>query len=187
MGFYTSVLRALTSNTHRHFVNPSALPWRVRIRSVTVVWNERNGMRTWGQMFADMAEGGDAGEGGYERACSLSELQAAGRKRVTVQGRIVALFHVSGQVYALDHFCYREYKPWEQTGDLVHYTLYCGVHTETVEYFYLLLSDAIFLMHIQINADAGGPLELGDIEVNSRPPFYCMSPLPYGCVPVPQS
>ena len=114
---YTSVLRALTSNTHRHFVNP---PW---IRSVTVVWNERNGMRTWGQMFADMAEGGDAGEGGYERACSLSELQAAGRKRVTVQGRIVALFHVSSQVYALDHFCYREYKPWEQTGDLVHYTL----------------------------------------------------------------
>ncbi|CAI8026658.1 Rieske domain-containing protein, partial [Geodia barretti] len=95
-------------------------------------------MRTWGQMFADMAEGGDAGEGGYERACSLSELQAAGRKRVTVQGRIVALFHVSGQVYALDHFCYH----------------------------------------------AGGPLELGDIEVNSRPPFYCMSPLPYGCVPV---
>ena len=55
-------------------------------------------------MFADMAEGGDA----RERACSLSELQAAGRKRVAVQGRIVALFHVSGQVYALDHFCYRE-------------------------------------------------------------------------------
>ncbi|CAI8026657.1 Rieske domain-containing protein [Geodia barretti] len=74
-------------------------------------------MRTWGQMFADMAEGGDAGEGGYERACSLSELQAAGRKRVTVQGRIVALFHVSGQVYALDHFCYHAGGPLE-LGDI---------------------------------------------------------------------
>ena len=61
------------------------------------------------QMFADMAEGGDGVEEGYERVCGLSELQAAGRKRVTVHGgRIVVLFHVSGQVYALDHFCYRE-------------------------------------------------------------------------------
>ena len=63
----------------------------------------------WSRVIADMAEGGGASEaeGGYERACGLSELQAAGRKRVTVQGRIVVLFHVDGRVHALDHFCYR--------------------------------------------------------------------------------
>ena len=55
--------------------------------------------------IADMAEGGGCG---YERVCGLAELQAGGRKRVTLNGRIVVIFHVNGQVYALDHFCYRE-------------------------------------------------------------------------------
>ena len=58
-----------------------------------------------------MAEGVDAerdGEDGYEEICSLEALRVAGRKRVTLNGRVVVLFYVSGQVYALDHFCYRE-------------------------------------------------------------------------------
>ena len=55
-----------------------------------------------------MAEGGGGEKDGeYERVCGLAELRAAGRKRVTVRGRIVVLFHVSDRVYALDHFCYR--------------------------------------------------------------------------------
>ena len=45
---------------------------------------------------------------GFHTVASLRELQAAGRKRVMVEGRAVVLFHVSGRVYALDHFCYRE-------------------------------------------------------------------------------
>ena len=54
-------------------------------------------------------EGGGSEEGkGYHFACSLTELQQLGRKRVTVEERVVVLFHVKGQVYALDHFCYRK-------------------------------------------------------------------------------
>ena len=46
---------------------------------------------------------------GYSQVCSLSELQRLGRKRIALNGRVVVLFHVKGKVYALDHFCYREY------------------------------------------------------------------------------
>ena len=49
----------------------------------------------------------------YHVVASLRELQATGRKRVMVEGRAVVLFHVSGSVYALDHFCYRKWL-WER-------------------------------------------------------------------------
>ena len=55
-----------------------------------------------------MAEGVGAVEDGFERVCSLQSLREVGRQRVTLKGRIVVLFCVSGEVYALDHFCYRE-------------------------------------------------------------------------------
>lgn len=58
--------------------------------------------------IADMAESVVVHEQDYERICSLEALRVAGRKRVALNGRIVVLFYVSGQVYALDHFCYRE-------------------------------------------------------------------------------
>ena len=51
---------------------------------------------------------GKAEGDGFHAVASLRELQAAGRKRVMVEGRAVILFHVSERVYALDHFCYRE-------------------------------------------------------------------------------
>ena len=57
-----------------------------------------------------MAEGVGRQEGdteGYKKVCDLADLRTAGRKRVNVGGRIVVLFHVSNQVYAMDHFCYR--------------------------------------------------------------------------------
>ena len=47
---------------------------------------------------------------GYSVACSLAELQSVGRKRVTVEGRVIVVFHVKGQLHALDHFCYRKEK-----------------------------------------------------------------------------
>lgn len=47
-------------------------------------------------------------EEGHRRVASLSELQQNGRKRVTVDERVIVLFHVAGTVHALDHFCYRE-------------------------------------------------------------------------------
>ena len=47
---------------------------------------------------------------GYQVVCSLAELQSLGRKRVTVDGRVVVVFHVKGQLHALDHFCYRKGK-----------------------------------------------------------------------------
>ena len=55
--------------------------------------------------------GGSGGEGepGYHYAISLSELQRLGRKRITVEERVMELFHVKGRVYAMDHFCYREW------------------------------------------------------------------------------
>lgn len=43
----------------------------------------------------------------YEVVCSLSELQRLGRKRVALDERVVVLFYVEGNIYALDHFCYR--------------------------------------------------------------------------------
>lgn len=45
---------------------------------------------------------------GYQFACSLKELERLGRKRITVEERVVVVFHVKGQIYALDHFCYRK-------------------------------------------------------------------------------
>ena len=56
--------------------------------------------------------GGSGGDKGYHFACSLAELQRLGRKRVTVEERVVVLFHVKGQLYALDHFCYRKSSTW---------------------------------------------------------------------------
>lgn len=48
-------------------------------------------------------------EGEYTAVCSLRELQQLGKKRITLNERVVVLFHVKGEVYALDHFCYRGY------------------------------------------------------------------------------
>ncbi len=52
------------------------------------------------------------GEGVQEQfyfAVSLSELKQSGRKRVILEnGRVIAVFYVKDEVYALDHFCYRE-------------------------------------------------------------------------------
>ena len=59
--------------------------------------------------MASEGRGREEGQG-YQVACSLAELQRLGRKRVTVDDRVVVLFHVKGQLYALDHFCYRESK-----------------------------------------------------------------------------
>lgn len=45
----------------------------------------------------------------YYFAVSLSELQKTGKKRVILEnGRVIALFYVKDQVYAMDHFCYRK-------------------------------------------------------------------------------
>ena len=56
-----------------------------------------------------MATEGEGGGQGYQFACSLKELEQLGRKRVTVEERVIVVFHVKGQVYALDHFCYRKF------------------------------------------------------------------------------
>ncbi len=41
-------------------------------------------------------------------ALSLSELKQLGRKRVILEnGRVIVVFFVKDEVYALDHFCYR--------------------------------------------------------------------------------
>lgn len=50
---------------------------------------------------------GKAGEG-FHLVSSLSELKKSGRKRLAVGDRVVVVFHVAGQLYALDYFCYRE-------------------------------------------------------------------------------
>ena len=50
----------------------------------------------------------EGGGKGYHFACSLKELEQAGRKRISLEERVVVLFHVKGEVYALDHFCYRK-------------------------------------------------------------------------------
>ena len=56
-----------------------------------------------------MATEVEGGGKGYQFACSLKELERLGRKRVTVEERVVVVFHVKGQIYALDHFCYRKW------------------------------------------------------------------------------
>jgi len=52
---------------------------------------------------------GKVGEG-FHLVSSLSELKKSGRKRLAVGDRMVVVFHVAGQLYALDYFCYRERK-----------------------------------------------------------------------------
>ena len=43
-------------------------------------------------------------------ASSLSELKQVGRKRVRLEnGRVIVLFYVKEEIYALDHFCYRKH------------------------------------------------------------------------------
>ena len=57
--------------------------------------------------MASSEGGGDNEAEGYRLVCSLDELKRLGRKRVTVDERVVVLFLVEGNVYALDYFCYR--------------------------------------------------------------------------------
>lgn len=52
---------------------------------------------------------GKVGES-FHLVSSLSELKKSGRKRLAVGDRVVVVFHVAGQLYALDYFCYRERK-----------------------------------------------------------------------------
>ena len=52
---------------------------------------------------------------GYVEVMKLDELASSGRSRVTVQDRVLVLFHVEGRVYALDHFCYRKGTPAART------------------------------------------------------------------------
>lgn len=47
-------------------------------------------------------------EGEFHPVAKLSELKRAGRKRISLNDRIIALFYVGGSVYAMDHFCYRK-------------------------------------------------------------------------------
>ena len=54
------------------------------------------------------ASGGAGADEEFHLVASLSELKKNGRKRVAVGERVVVVFHVAGQLYALDHFCYRE-------------------------------------------------------------------------------
>lgn len=59
------------------------------------------------------ASGGAGAAGADEEfhlVASLSELKRSGRKRVAVGERVIVVFYVAGQLYALDHFCYRERK-----------------------------------------------------------------------------
>lgn len=63
------------------------------------------------------------GEDGYVPVVPLKELRAAGRRRVTLNERVVVLFYVNGDVYALDHFCYR--KPEMFTSQ---HTVCCYLH-----------------------------------------------------------
>ena len=45
----------------------------------------------------------------FTKVISLEELVEKQKTIVTVEERIIALFYVKGNVFALDHFCYREY------------------------------------------------------------------------------
>ena len=94
-----------------------------------------------------MATEGEEGQG-YQFACSLKELEQLGRKRITVEERVVVVFHVKGQVYALDHFCYRK------LNNEVCIFMFMSYHS--IKIFFMVLTDA------------GGPLELGDIEVHRQ-------------------
>lgn len=58
-------------------------------------------------MASPESSGSEGEPSGYSQVCSLKELQRVGKKRVTLNERVVVLFHVKGTVYALDHFCYR--------------------------------------------------------------------------------
>ena len=52
--------------------------------------------------------GEDVDADGYSPVGTLEELQTSGRKRVSLNERVVVIFYASGELYALDHFCYRE-------------------------------------------------------------------------------
>ena len=45
----------------------------------------------------------------FTKVISLQELVGKQKTIVTVEERIIALLYVKGSVFALDHFCYREY------------------------------------------------------------------------------
>ena len=44
----------------------------------------------------------------FTKVISLEELVEKQKTIVTIEERIIALFYVKGNVFALDHFCYRE-------------------------------------------------------------------------------
>ena len=47
----------------------------------------------------------------FVNVMSVEELKQRTRAIVSVNDRIVALFYVKDEIYAMDHFCYRKYLP----------------------------------------------------------------------------
>ena len=61
-------------------------------------------------------------------ASSISELKKVGRKRVRLEnGRVIVLFYVKEEIYALDHFCYRKHAFRSCSVDLITASLDCRV------------------------------------------------------------
>ena len=104
------------------------------------------------------------GEDGYVPVAPLKELRDAGRKRVTINERVVILFYVNGEVYALDHFCYRKPKMFISVTTEYHFFTCVGLPVWQCFVFTfctLYMKQSTHYLY----SDAGGPLEMGDIEV----------------------
>src|SRR5262245_55053869 len=64
---------------------------------------------------------------GFVRVASLAELPDLGRKLVEVDERLIVLFHVGNDVFALDDVCTHDGGPLGE-GELVDHTVACPRH-----------------------------------------------------------
>jgi 3-phenylpropionate/trans-cinnamate dioxygenase ferredoxin subunit len=64
---------------------------------------------------------------GYQRVCRASDLPEGGKTVVEVGDRVVALFHVDGQFWAIDDLCTHDGGPLAE-GLLEGYTIACPRH-----------------------------------------------------------
>lgn len=63
----------------------------------------------------------------FHRVCSVSELPEGGKRVVEVGDRVIGLFRVDGQFWAIDDLCTHDGGPLAE-GDLEGFTIICPRH-----------------------------------------------------------
>lgn len=99
--------------------------------------------------------------GQFIEVCKLDELPEGSRKVVEIDDRLVALFHVEGQVYAIDDVCTHDGGPLAE-GELSDHEIACPRHGAR---FSLIDGSALSMPATQPTAAHGVKVDNGTVYV----------------------